>query len=147
MQSSRAVNSSEAGVRPGSPPQLCNPPAKCERIVAWILARLRGKYNGCVFRCKVQVGRIFPTDNPVVHMRQTGIIQYVEWQGSQAVVCSAFRKTGTTAQCGWAAHNNLVRNSAERPQRPVKPPSYPREADSFVPGRSNLAAAHPTNIA
>ena len=55
------------------------PPAKCERIVVRVLARLRGKCKGCAFRCKVQVGRVFPADNPVVHMRQTGIIQYVEW--------------------------------------------------------------------
>ena len=69
----------DAGARLGSRLQPCNPPAKCERIVVRVLARLRGKCNECTFRCKVQVGRVFPADNPVVHMRQTGIIQYVEW--------------------------------------------------------------------
>lgn len=58
---------------------LVIPQQNVNELSCGFLARMRGKCNECTFRCKVQVGRVFPADNPVVHMRQTGIIQYVEW--------------------------------------------------------------------
>ena len=47
-----------------------------------------------------------------------------------------FRKTGTTTQCGWVTHNNLVSEFSRAPAAPGRCLA-PARGGSFVPGCSN----------